>query len=166
MEDLLQKDVKRCLVDYKTAGIQTWMLTGDKGKTAKMIGIQCGMFNSKVKDNPEPSDVNDITEENKKSHDHSIILEEGTNVNPKPKNQGEHDTTTILYEINDRVKDIKAEIDKILGFRTKEPDRKVELLIDGGVFAKMLTAEKQTLVELNKALNSAAAVIIYRASPK
>lgn len=44
VEDLLQKDVKQCLVDYKRAGIQTWMLTGDKGKTAKMIGIQCGMF--------------------------------------------------------------------------------------------------------------------------
>ena len=24
------------------------MLTGDKGKTAKMIGVQCGMFSSKI----------------------------------------------------------------------------------------------------------------------
>ena len=64
------------------------------------------------------------------------------------------------------MQDIKAEIDHILAFQTKDPSKKVELLIDGGVFAKMLTAEKQTLVELNKALNSAAAVIIYRASPK
>ena len=24
------------------------MLTGDKGKTAKMIGVQCGMFGSKI----------------------------------------------------------------------------------------------------------------------
>ena len=39
VEDLLQKDVKQCLIDYKRAGIQTWMLTGDKGKTAKMIGL-------------------------------------------------------------------------------------------------------------------------------
>lgn len=39
VEDLLQKDVKQCLIDYKRANIQTWMLTGDKGKTAKMIGI-------------------------------------------------------------------------------------------------------------------------------
>lgn len=44
VEDLLQKDVRQCLIDYKRAGIQTWMLTGDKGKTAKMIGLQCGMF--------------------------------------------------------------------------------------------------------------------------
>ena len=46
VEDLLQKDVKQCLIDYKRASIQTWMLTGDKGKTAKMIGLQCGMFSS------------------------------------------------------------------------------------------------------------------------
>ena len=46
MEDLLQSDVKQCLNDYKRAGIQTWMLTGDKGKTAKMIGLQCGMFST------------------------------------------------------------------------------------------------------------------------
>ena len=48
VEDLLQVDVSRCLVDFKRAGIQTWMLTGDKGKTAKMIGVQCGMFSSKI----------------------------------------------------------------------------------------------------------------------
>lgn len=39
VEDLLQRDVKQCLNDFKRAGIQTWMLTGDKGKTAKMIGL-------------------------------------------------------------------------------------------------------------------------------
>ena len=48
VEDLLQKDVSRCLRDFKQAKIQTWMLTGDKGKTARMIGIQCGMFNSRA----------------------------------------------------------------------------------------------------------------------
>ena len=39
VEDLLQHDVSRCLQDFQRAGIQTWMLTGDKGITAKMIGI-------------------------------------------------------------------------------------------------------------------------------
>ena len=42
----------------------------------------------------------------------------------------------------------------------------IELLIDGGVFAQMLTADVNTLKELNLALQKAAAVIIYRASPK
>ena len=50
VEDLLQNDVSRCLVDFKRAGIQTWMLTGDKGKTAKMIGIQCGLFTPRASD--------------------------------------------------------------------------------------------------------------------
>ena len=42
----------------------------------------------------------------------------------------------------------------------------MELLIDGGVFAKMLTAKPEVLKDMNTALNQAAAVIIYRASPK
>ena len=44
--------------------------------------------------------------------------------------------------------------------------KKIELLIDGGVFAMMLQSDKATLKELNVALQNAAAVIIYRASPK
>lgn len=33
-----------CLMQFKEAGIKTWMLTGDKGETAKMIGISCGLL--------------------------------------------------------------------------------------------------------------------------
>lgn len=44
VEDLLQRDVAQCLNDFKKAGIKTWMLTGDKGETAKMIGLLCGML--------------------------------------------------------------------------------------------------------------------------
>ena len=36
--------MRQCLEDFKTARIKAWMLTGDKGKTAKMIGVQCGML--------------------------------------------------------------------------------------------------------------------------
>ena len=39
VEDLLQERVRECIVDFKDAGINVWMLTGDKGLTAKMIGI-------------------------------------------------------------------------------------------------------------------------------
>jgi P-type E1-E2 ATPase len=31
-------------MQFKEAGIKTWMLTGDKGETAKMIGISCGLL--------------------------------------------------------------------------------------------------------------------------
>jgi len=43
IEDLLQDDVKKCIEDFKLAGIKVWMLTGDKGLTAKQIGISCGI---------------------------------------------------------------------------------------------------------------------------
>ncbi len=39
VEDLLQQGVKKCIIDFKEAGIKVWMLTGDKGLTAKMIGL-------------------------------------------------------------------------------------------------------------------------------
>jgi magnesium-transporting ATPase (P-type) len=32
------------LIDFKKANIKTWMLTGDKGETARMIGLLCGML--------------------------------------------------------------------------------------------------------------------------
>jgi len=43
IEDLLQDDVKKCIEDFKLAGIKVWMLTGDKGLTAKQIGMSCGI---------------------------------------------------------------------------------------------------------------------------
>lgn len=39
VEDLLQEGVRKCITDFKEANIKVWMLTGDKGLTAKMIGI-------------------------------------------------------------------------------------------------------------------------------
>jgi P-type E1-E2 ATPase len=36
--------VSESIVDFKDAGIKVWMLTGDKGTTAKMIGIKCGLI--------------------------------------------------------------------------------------------------------------------------
>lgn len=44
VEDLLQDDVATCLNQFKQAGIKTWMLTGDKGETARSIGISCGLL--------------------------------------------------------------------------------------------------------------------------
>lgn len=64
--------------------------------------------------------------------------------------------------------DIEQEIKNILSLSSHDSSMKknIELLIDGGVFAQMLTADVNTLKELNLALQKAAAVIIYRASPK
>lgn len=49
VEDLLQENVKNCIEDFKKAGIKVWMLTGDKGLTAKMISIQCGLISNSDK---------------------------------------------------------------------------------------------------------------------
>ena len=44
VEDLLQERVSESIRDFKEAGMKVWMLTGDKGATAKMIGIQCDLI--------------------------------------------------------------------------------------------------------------------------
>lgn len=44
VEDLLQDNVQDCIKDFRDAGINVWMLTGDKGATAKEIGISCGLI--------------------------------------------------------------------------------------------------------------------------
>jgi len=47
VEDLLQDDVAKCIVDFKEAGCKVWILTGDKGATANQIGISCGVLSPK-----------------------------------------------------------------------------------------------------------------------
>ena len=44
LEDLLQDNVAKCIKDFRTAQIKVWMLTGDKGETAKTIAISCGLI--------------------------------------------------------------------------------------------------------------------------
>ena len=44
LEDLLQDDVAECIRDFKLARCKVWMLTGDKGETARNIGISCGII--------------------------------------------------------------------------------------------------------------------------
>lgn len=81
-----------------------------------------------------------------------------------------HKPQVILHEVSESVTDIESEIKSILqlcsGSQDSDENVKLELLIDGGVFAKMLLEKADVLDQLNAALNRASAVIIYRASPK
>ena len=43
VEDLLQEDFRSILESIRQAGIQVWMLTGDKIETATCIGISAGI---------------------------------------------------------------------------------------------------------------------------
>jgi len=42
VEDKLQDDVAVCIESLRNAGIQVWMLTGDKVETATCIAISAG----------------------------------------------------------------------------------------------------------------------------
>ena len=44
VEDLLQDNVKDVITDFMKADIKVWMLTGDKGATARNIGKTCGII--------------------------------------------------------------------------------------------------------------------------
>ena len=43
VEDKLQEDVQANIETLRSAGIQIWMLTGDKIETAKCIAISAGL---------------------------------------------------------------------------------------------------------------------------
>jgi phospholipid-translocating ATPase len=43
VEDKLQEDVLQTIETLRLAGIQVWMLTGDKIETAKCIAISAGL---------------------------------------------------------------------------------------------------------------------------
>mmetsp|Transcript_103060 Transcript_103060/g.142612 ORF Transcript_103060/g.142612 Transcript_103060/m.142612 type:complete len:80 (+) Transcript_103060:2042-2281(+) len=43
VEDKLQKNVESTIESLKSAGIQVWMLTGDKVETATSIAISSGL---------------------------------------------------------------------------------------------------------------------------
>ncbi len=45
VEDKLQDDVLKTIETLRSAGIQVWMLTGDKNETAKCIAISAGIKN-------------------------------------------------------------------------------------------------------------------------
>jgi P-type E1-E2 ATPase len=55
VEDLLQENVKDCIEDFRAAGISVWMLTGDKGLTAKEIGVSCGLIPAESSAQADPT---------------------------------------------------------------------------------------------------------------
>ena len=57
LEDKLQDDVEKDIKKFIDAGINFWMITGDKMDTAESIGYSCGIFS-------EDSDVYKIKETN------------------------------------------------------------------------------------------------------
>ena len=48
IEDKLQEDVGQVIYDLKRAGIQIWVLTGDKVETAINIGFSCRLLNNEM----------------------------------------------------------------------------------------------------------------------
>lgn len=49
VEDLLQDGVKECIDQLCQAGVNIWMLTGDKDETAISVGHMCGLIGEKSK---------------------------------------------------------------------------------------------------------------------
>ena len=117
-----------------------------------MIGLQCGMFSTKISDRALES--NRVTPD--KSADATIQPIDDIQKVPIR-------DSLVLFEVDEHTNNVEGEIRKILDISRQS---KLELLIDGGVFAQMLDLKAEIQAELSKALNTAAAVIIYRASPK
>ena len=65
VEDKLQKDVEKDIKRFIEAGINFWMITGDKMDTAESIGYSCGIFSedSEIFKIKETNDVNKVIQE-------------------------------------------------------------------------------------------------------
>ena len=67
VEDLLQDNVKDVITDFMKADIKVWMLTGDKGATARNIGKTCGIIEDSMEVHAIKED-GDITKELERLH--------------------------------------------------------------------------------------------------
>mmetsp|Transcript_38763 Transcript_38763/g.50754 ORF Transcript_38763/g.50754 Transcript_38763/m.50754 type:complete len:110 (+) Transcript_38763:356-685(+) len=103
------------------------MLTGDKGKTAKMIGLQCGMFSAESiqghldNEKMRTVDMTDNKHSPEKSHDTSVISDYATVAALKTRQslQGlqkkdKSANKISLFEVNEKCQDVEGEIKKIL----------------------------------------------------
>lgn len=154
VEDLLQENVKECIEDFRRAGISVWMLTGDKGLTAKEIGVSCGMIP------PEsPEKVEDTYNGGLGAmvHTEMDISENQT----RSRSSGQklmmfEDTDVDAIKLYEKIKNFCSEAHQTKGG--------YQVLISGMVVAVALD-NAFTHPELGDLLVNAQSVIVYRSSP-
>ena len=69
LEDKLQNEVEKDIKKFIEAGINFWMITGDKMDTAESIGYSCGIFS----EDSEVYKIKDTNNVNKVINDMEII---------------------------------------------------------------------------------------------
>lgn len=154
VEDLLQENVKECIVDFREAGISVWMLTGDKGLTALEIGVSCGLIPANRQetngDNENiPTIPNNLATDQNVNESQDAIEDKGTKVLMFEDSDTD---ATLLYE------KIKRFLDQV------KADKEYAVLVSGVVIAVALDNEF-THPELGLLLKNASSVVVYRSSP-
>ena len=152
VEDLLQENVKECIVDFREAGISVWMLTGDKGLTALEIGVSCGLIpaNRQESNGADATIPNVLATDQNVNESHEAIDEKlGTKV--LMFDDGDTDSTLLYEKIKRFLDQVKAE-------------KEYAVLVSGIVIAVALDNEF-THPELGLLLKNASSVVVYRSSP-
>jgi len=152
VEDLLQENVKECIVDFREAGISVWMLTGDKGLTALEIGVSCGLIPA----NRQESNGADATIPNVLATDQNVnesheAIDEKLRTKVLMFDDGDTDATLLYEKIKRFLDQVKAE-------------EEYAVLVSGIVIAVALDNEF-THPELGLLLKNASSVVVYRSSP-
>ena len=115
------------------------MLTGDKGKTAKMIGIQCGML----------TPIERTTASHKATKpDIDFAADEDVAEFKDDENKGDmkngdklvKQKDFIFYEIDEDIADLKSAVEKLLDIVDKG-ESKLELCVDGSRLSQLLVDE-------------------------
>ena len=125
------------------------MLTGDKGTTAKMIGVQCGMLSPLATEIVQQTQGKALDSQ---SNSAKAELKTGTDNGTHPVNLISIEKEIGEDEDEDDGFDLEAKIDELVQRCNAEFDGKKELLIDGSVFNDMVRTDIDTQKRINEAL--------------
>lgn len=151
VEDLLQENVKECIIDFRAAGISVWMLTGDKGLTAKEIAVSCGMI-------PENSTTASATQTD--GSDTNKGTPSSSKVAPLVQESG-----SLIFDFDEALLDPAAIQEKICEYiESSKTCAKYTVLISGITMQKVLD-NKFTHTSAAELLLKAESVIMFRSSP-
>jgi len=162
VEDLLQENVAQCIEDFRDAGMKVWMLTGDKGATAKEIAYSCALL-PKKQTTPAAADVVYVKFQGVLSFLNRLSSEDKINqICPPissqiPPKTYEVPDTDVLEFLTHNLQLIEQQI----------KDQPFSLVISGNSMQLILNAEKDTVLSsfVKSILIKAQTVVMYRSTP-
>lgn len=147
VEDLLQENVKECIEDFRAAGISVWMLTGDKGLTAREIGVSCGLV-------PVGAETYVIEDEKTTAGGSPVTIE----------SEGDK-TSNIIFDFEESLTDPTIIFDMTNKFNEAAKKYKMYTVLISGVTMQRILDSEFTHAAAAQMFLLAESVVMFRSSP-